>query len=122
MQDMSKDLYGNMWPLQRIENHTIFLRYHRTHGDNKQNQEATNSKPTRIGDDLPQVLWIHRILLKNNQKETPFSLIYGSKAIILTVKSNVAKDDKGRTNEVTKRKESKEVASIEEAYYQNEPH
>nr|GFA70240.1 hypothetical protein [Tanacetum cinerariifolium] len=93
-----------------------------THGDNKQNREATNSKPTRIGDDLPQVLWIHRILPKNNQKETLFSLIYGSEAIILTVKSNVAKDDRGRTKEVTKRKESKEVASIEEAYYQNEPH
>ncbi|GKC20577.1 reverse transcriptase domain-containing protein [Tanacetum coccineum] len=32
----------------------------------------------------------------------------------------VAKDDRGRTKEVTKRKEGKEVASIEEAYYQNE--
>ncbi|GJW16998.1 reverse transcriptase domain-containing protein [Tanacetum coccineum] len=31
----------------------------------------------------------------------------------------VAKDDRGRTKEVTKRKESKEVASIEEAHYQN---
>ncbi|GJU05660.1 reverse transcriptase domain-containing protein [Tanacetum coccineum] len=63
---------------------------------------------------------IHRTLPRNNQKETPFSLTYGSKAIILTVESNVAKDDRGRTKEVTKRKESKEVASIEEAYYQNE--
>ncbi|GKG21150.1 reverse transcriptase domain-containing protein [Tanacetum coccineum] len=68
-------------------------------------------------DDLPQVLWIHRTLPRNNQKETPFSLTYGSEAIIPTVKSNVAKDDRGRTKEVTKRKESKEVASIEEAYY-----
>nr|GEZ08774.1 hypothetical protein [Tanacetum cinerariifolium] len=70
-------------------------------------------------DDLPQVLWIHKTLPRNNQKDTPFSLTYGSKATISTVKSNVAKDDKGRTKEVTKRKESKEVASIEEAYYQN---
>ncbi|GJW61309.1 reverse transcriptase domain-containing protein [Tanacetum coccineum] len=31
----------------------------------------------------------------------------------------VAKDDKGRTKEVTKKKEGKEVASIEEAYCQN---
>ncbi|GJR76241.1 hypothetical protein Tco_0088606 [Tanacetum coccineum] len=59
-------------------------------------------------------------LPRNNQKETPFSLTYGSEAIILTVESNVAKDDRGRTKEVTKRKESKKVASIEEAYYQNE--
>ncbi|GJR72983.1 reverse transcriptase domain-containing protein [Tanacetum coccineum] len=32
-----------------IENHAIFLPHHRTHGDNKQNREATNSKPTRMG-------------------------------------------------------------------------
>ncbi|GJX25363.1 hypothetical protein Tco_0231659 [Tanacetum coccineum] len=57
---------------------------------------------------------------KKDQKETPFSLTYGPEAIILTVKSNVAKDDRGRTKEVTKRKESKEVALIEESYYQNE--
>ncbi|GJR72996.1 reverse transcriptase domain-containing protein [Tanacetum coccineum] len=70
-------------------------------------------------DDLPQVSWIHQTLPRNNQKETSFSLTYGSEAIILTVESNIAKDDRGRTKEVTKRKESKEVALIEEAYYQN---
>ncbi|GJT54852.1 hypothetical protein Tco_0989906 [Tanacetum coccineum] len=37
-----------------------------------------------------------------------------------SVENNAAKDDRGRTKEVTKRKESKEVASIKEAYYQNE--
>ncbi|GKC29424.1 reverse transcriptase domain-containing protein [Tanacetum coccineum] len=63
---------------------------------------------------------IHRTLPRNNQKETPFILTYDSEVIIPTVESNVAKDDRGRTKEVTKRKESKEVASIEEAYYQNE--
>nr|GEW75897.1 hypothetical protein [Tanacetum cinerariifolium] len=73
-------------------------------------------------DNLPQVLWIHKTLPRNNQKETLFSLTYGSEAIILTVKSNVAKDEKERTKEVTKRKEIKEVALIEEAYYQHELH
>ncbi|GJT98963.1 hypothetical protein Tco_1094481 [Tanacetum coccineum] len=71
-------------------------------------------------DDLPQVLWIHITLPRNNQNKTLFSLTYGSEAIISTVESNVAKDYRGRTKEVTKRKESKEVASIEKAYYQNE--
>ncbi|GKB29554.1 reverse transcriptase domain-containing protein [Tanacetum coccineum] len=71
-------------------------------------------------DDLSQVLWVHRTLPRNNQEETPFSLTYGSEAIIPTVESIVAKDGRGRTKEVTKRKESKEVASIEKAYYQNE--
>ncbi|GKA05275.1 reverse transcriptase domain-containing protein [Tanacetum coccineum] len=68
---------------------------------------------------LTIVLWIHRALPRNNQKETPFRLTYGFEAIILSVESNVAKDDRGRLKEVTKRKESKEVALIEEAYYQN---
>ncbi|GJW59865.1 hypothetical protein Tco_0109200 [Tanacetum coccineum] len=81
-------------------------------------------QPTQIQqgrvDDLPQALWIHRTIIRNSQKETPFSLTYVSEAIILTVESNVAKYDRGRMKEVTKRKESKEVASIEEAYYQNE--
>ncbi|GJU69185.1 reverse transcriptase domain-containing protein [Tanacetum coccineum] len=61
-----------------------------------------------------------KTLLRDNQEETPFSLTYGSEAIIPIVKSIVAKDDRGRTKEMTKRKESKEVASIEKAYYQNE--
>ncbi|GJY19619.1 reverse transcriptase domain-containing protein [Tanacetum coccineum] len=71
-------------------------------------------------DDLSQVLWVHRTLPRNNQEETPFSLTYGSEAIILTVKSIMAKVGRGRAKEVTKRRERKEVASIEKAYYQNE--
>ncbi|GJY16051.1 reverse transcriptase domain-containing protein [Tanacetum coccineum] len=70
-------------------------------------------------DDLSQVLWVHRTLLRNNQEETPFSLTYGFEAIIPTVESIVAKDGRESTKEVTKRRESKEVALIEKAYYQS---
>nr|GEW56673.1 hypothetical protein [Tanacetum cinerariifolium] len=69
-------------------------------------------------DDLSQILWVHRTLSRNNQKDTPFSLTYGSESIFLTIKSN--KDNRGRTKKVTKRKESMEVASSKESYYQNE--
>nr|GEU35714.1 hypothetical protein [Tanacetum cinerariifolium] len=61
-------------------------------------------------DDLSQVLWVHRTLPRNNHEEIPFSLTYGSEAIIPTIKSIVVKDGRGRTKEVTKRKESKEIA------------
>ncbi|GJU48268.1 reverse transcriptase domain-containing protein [Tanacetum coccineum] len=71
-------------------------------------------------DNLSQILWVHRTLPRNNQEETPFSLTYGSNVIIPTVKSIIAKAGRGRIKEMTKRKESKEVASIEKAYYQNE--
>ncbi|GJZ42937.1 reverse transcriptase domain-containing protein [Tanacetum coccineum] len=81
-------------------------------------KQLARSQQGRV-DDLSQVLWVHRTLPRNNQEETPFSLTYGSEAIIPTVESIVAKDGRGRTKEVTKRKESKEVASIEKAYYQN---
>nr|GEV18694.1 hypothetical protein [Tanacetum cinerariifolium] len=70
-------------------------------------------------DDLAQILWVHRTLPRNNQKETPFSLTYDSKAIIPISENNVAKNDRGRIKEVDKRRESKEVASIEDAYYRN---
>ncbi|GJW95787.1 reverse transcriptase domain-containing protein [Tanacetum coccineum] len=70
-------------------------------------------------DDLAQVIWVHRTLLKNSQKETPFSLTYGSKAIILISKNDVAKYDRGRIKEVDKRRGSKEIALIEEAYYRS---
>ncbi|GJR20918.1 reverse transcriptase domain-containing protein [Tanacetum coccineum] len=70
-------------------------------------------------DDIAQILWVHRTLPRNSQKETPFSLTYGFEAIIPISKNNVAKDDRGRIKEVDKRRESNEVASIKEAYYQN---
>ncbi|GKB05395.1 reverse transcriptase domain-containing protein [Tanacetum coccineum] len=70
-------------------------------------------------DDLAQVLWVHRMLPRNSQKETPFSLTYGSEAIIHISETNVTKDDKGRIKEVDKRRGSKEIASIEEAYYRS---
>ncbi|GJZ94287.1 reverse transcriptase domain-containing protein, partial [Tanacetum coccineum] len=70
-------------------------------------------------DDLAQVLWVHRTLPRNSQKETPFSLTYGSGAIIPISENDVAKDDRGRIKEVNKRRGSKEIASIEEAYYQS---
>ncbi|GJT01040.1 hypothetical protein Tco_0822209 [Tanacetum coccineum] len=51
--------------------------------------------------------------------ENGWSLTYGSEAIIPIAENTLAKDDKRRTKEATKKKEGKEVASIKEAYYQN---
>ncbi|GKA44699.1 hypothetical protein Tco_0737495 [Tanacetum coccineum] len=45
--------------------------------------------------------------------------IHSSEAIILIAESIIAKDNRDTTKENAKRKESKEVASIEEASYQN---
>ncbi|GJX02494.1 reverse transcriptase domain-containing protein [Tanacetum coccineum] len=101
------DKYFKERPLQRIENHTIFLPI----TEHMEIMSRIEKQPARSQqgwvDDLSQVLWVHRTLPRNNQKETPFSLTYGSEAIFLTVKSIVAKDDRGRTNEMTKRKEAR---------------
>ncbi|GJY16424.1 hypothetical protein Tco_0386846 [Tanacetum coccineum] len=51
-----------------------------------------------------------RTLPRNSQKETPFSLTYGSETMIPIIKTT---DDRGRVQKVTNGKESKEVASIE---------
>lgn len=34
-------------------------------------------------DELPQILWLYRITMKISIGETPFSLTYGTKAMIL---------------------------------------
>ncbi|GJU05715.1 hypothetical protein Tco_1122145 [Tanacetum coccineum] len=52
-------------------------------------------------------------------KKNPISLTYGPEAIISISKNDVAKDDMGRIKEVDKRRGSKEIASIEEAYYRS---
>ncbi|GJX48843.1 reverse transcriptase domain-containing protein [Tanacetum coccineum] len=46
-------------------------------------------------------------------------LTYGSEAIIRIPENDVAKDDRGRIKEVDKRRENKEITSIEEAYYRS---
>ncbi|GJY77085.1 reverse transcriptase domain-containing protein [Tanacetum coccineum] len=57
-----------------------------------------------------------RTLPRNSEKETPFSLTYGSKAVILIIETT---DDRGRVQKATKEKENKEVALIEKAYYRS---
>ncbi|GKA20366.1 hypothetical protein Tco_0700355 [Tanacetum coccineum] len=64
-------------------------------------------------------MWAHRTLPRYSQKETPFSLTYGSEAIIPISKNDVTKDDRGRIKEVDKRRGSKEIASIEDANYRS---
>ncbi|GKD97238.1 reverse transcriptase domain-containing protein, partial [Tanacetum coccineum] len=105
--------------LQRIESHTIFSPV-TEHMEimNHIEKKLTRSQQGWVND-LAKVLWVHRTLPRNSQKETPFSLTYGSEAIIPIAKNVVGKDERGRTKEVTKRKESKEVGSIQEARYQN---
>ncbi|GJZ07720.1 reverse transcriptase domain-containing protein [Tanacetum coccineum] len=66
-------------------------------------------------DNLAKTLWIHRTLLRNSEKEIPFSLTYGSEAVIPIIETI---DDRG-VQKATKEKENKEVASIEKAYYES---
>ncbi|GJW09423.1 hypothetical protein Tco_1575250 [Tanacetum coccineum] len=53
-------------------------------------------------------------LPRNSKKETPFCLTYGLEAMIPIIETT---NDMGRVHKATKEKESKEVASIEKAYY-----
>ncbi|GKE60469.1 reverse transcriptase domain-containing protein [Tanacetum coccineum] len=65
---------------------------------------------------LPMALGDSETLPRNREKETPFSLTYGSEAVIPIIKTT---DDRGRVQKATKGKEGKEVTSIEKAYYRN---
>ncbi|GJX31177.1 reverse transcriptase domain-containing protein [Tanacetum coccineum] len=65
-------------------------------------------------DDLAKELWVHKTLPRNSQEETPFSLTYGSEAVVPMIETT---DDRGRTRETSKK--GKEVALIEKAQYRN---
>nr|GEV11108.1 transposon Ty3-I Gag-Pol polyprotein [Tanacetum cinerariifolium] len=77
-------------------------------------------------DKLPHVLWAHTMIPKSYNRETPFSLIYGSEAIIhieISMETIRIKEFEGRRNE--KRhgedldilKERREITSIRKAHY-----
>nr|GEV07430.1 reverse transcriptase domain-containing protein [Tanacetum cinerariifolium] len=77
-------------------------------------------------DELPQVLWAHKTALKSSNRETPFSLVYGSKAIVpieISVDTRRIQDFNPLNNEKRYRedldilKEKREIASIKEAHY-----
>ncbi|GJT75267.1 reverse transcriptase domain-containing protein [Tanacetum coccineum] len=77
-------------------------------------------------DELPQVLWAHRTTPKSSNGETPFSLVYGSKAIIpidISMETNQFQDFDPKENKKRRREdldileERREMASIKETHY-----
>ncbi|GJW07955.1 reverse transcriptase domain-containing protein [Tanacetum coccineum] len=87
--------------------------------DNEPHLEAASPISARRVDDLAWVLWVHRTLPRNSQGESPFTLSYDSKAIPPSTKSLTPISKEHNSRDKRKEGKDKEVASIEEAYYQN---
>nr|GEY76220.1 reverse transcriptase domain-containing protein [Tanacetum cinerariifolium] len=77
-------------------------------------------------DELQQVLWAHRTTPKYINRETPFSLVYGSEAVVsieISVEIQRIKEFKARKNGKKSKEdldileEKREIVSIREAYY-----
>ncbi|GJU32916.1 reverse transcriptase domain-containing protein [Tanacetum coccineum] len=77
-------------------------------------------------DELLQVLWAHWTTPKSSNGETPFTIVYGSKAVVpieISVETKRIKEFEARQNEKKRREdldileERREMASIREAYY-----
>ncbi|GKE03970.1 reverse transcriptase domain-containing protein [Tanacetum coccineum] len=77
-------------------------------------------------DELPQVLWAHRTTPKSSNRETPFSLVYGSEAVIpieISIEIRKIQDFDPKQNEKRRREdldileEKREIALIKEAHY-----
>ncbi|XP_071687920.1 uncharacterized protein [Rutidosis leptorrhynchoides] len=75
-------------------------------------------------DELPSVLWAHRIIHKNSIGETPLSLVYGTEAVIpaeLMVPTKCIRsfdelsNDEGLRGNLDMLEERREIASIREA-------
>ncbi|GJW05353.1 reverse transcriptase domain-containing protein [Tanacetum coccineum] len=97
------------------------------------NRDIVKGMEQRLGkthqgwvDELPQVLWTHKTTPKSSNRQTPFSLVYGSEAIVpieICVKTKQIQDFDVKQNEKRCRedldilKERREIDSIREAYY-----
>ncbi|GJW08135.1 reverse transcriptase domain-containing protein [Tanacetum coccineum] len=97
------------------------------------NREIVKGMERRLGmahqawvDELPQVLWAHRTTPKSSNGETPFSLVYGSEAVIpieISVETKRVQDFDSKENEKRRREdldvleERREMAAIKEAHY-----
>ncbi|GJR14080.1 reverse transcriptase domain-containing protein [Tanacetum coccineum] len=77
-------------------------------------------------DELSQVLWAYRTTPKSSNRETPFSLVYGSKAIIpieISVETKRVQDFDSKENEkrcqedLDVLEERREMAAVKEAHY-----
>ena len=75
-------------------------------------------------DELSQVLWAHRTTIKVSNGDTPFSLVYGTEAVIpaeigmptiRTAEINVATNDDERRIDLDLLEERRERAAIREA-------
>ncbi|GJS55093.1 reverse transcriptase domain-containing protein [Tanacetum coccineum] len=84
----------------------------------------------RVGwvDELPNILWAHRTMLKTSNGETPFSLTYGSEAVIpakigmptyRTIHFNEAQNEEEMRLNLDLTQERREAATIREAKYKN---
>ncbi|GJZ22737.1 reverse transcriptase domain-containing protein [Tanacetum coccineum] len=69
--------------------------------------------------DLARVLLVHRTLPRNSQGKSPFTLTYGSEAIIPLAASLIQVSKGHSSKDKRKEVEGREVASIKEAYYRN---
>ncbi|GJZ69771.1 reverse transcriptase domain-containing protein [Tanacetum coccineum] len=103
----------------------------KTSGGHKQGHRQRHEAKTRKNhqgwvDELPQALWAHRTSPKSNNGETPFSLTYGSGAVVPTEISvetervkefEVRKNDKRLRENLDILEERREITSIREAHY-----
>ncbi|GJY66930.1 reverse transcriptase domain-containing protein [Tanacetum coccineum] len=82
----------------------------------------------RVGwvDELPNILWAHHTMLKTSNGETPFSLTYGSEAVILaeigmptycTIYFNESQNEEEMRLNLDLLQERRETAAIREAKY-----
>ncbi|GJY84916.1 reverse transcriptase domain-containing protein [Tanacetum coccineum] len=84
----------------------------------------------RVGwvEELPNILWAHRTMLKTSNRETPFSVTYGSEAVIpaeirmptyQTIHFNEAQNEEEIRLNLDLSQERRETAAICEGKYKN---
>ncbi|GKA96853.1 reverse transcriptase domain-containing protein [Tanacetum coccineum] len=95
-----------------------------THSSRRRVKARLGKRLTKLGQEVPHLLWAHRTMIKTSNGDTPFSLTYGTKSVIPVeigmpslrcTKVNQVENDKGLLLNLDILEEKREKAAAREA-------
>ncbi|GKA11497.1 reverse transcriptase domain-containing protein, partial [Tanacetum coccineum] len=104
----------------------FFKNFDSNGGDDLCYQGGLDQRRYQWVDELPNILWAHRTMLKTSNGETPFSLTYGSESVIpaeigiptyQTIQWNEAQNEEETRLNLDLMQERRETTAIREAKY-----
>nr|GEU87719.1 reverse transcriptase domain-containing protein [Tanacetum cinerariifolium] len=115
---------GYFWPTMHTDARNLIRKCKDCQKPRRRDQGTSGGKNKNWVEEVSHVLWAHRTMIKSSNEETPFSLTYGTKAVIpaeigmptlRTSEVDVAKNNEALGISLDLLEEKREQAAIQEA-------